>query len=45
MISEGCDTVDWNNNANSALITEINYILTYIHIKNNITVFTVFLIK
>ncbi len=33
MISVGsCDTEDWSNDAeNSALITEINYILTYIH--------------
>ncbi len=32
MISEGsCDTEDWSNDAeNSALITEINYILKYI---------------
>ncbi len=32
MISEGsCDTEDWSNDAEySALITEINYILTYI---------------
>ncbi len=31
MISEGsCDTEDWSNDAeNSALITEINYILKY----------------
>ncbi len=37
MISEGsCDTEDWSNNTeNSALITEINYILTYIHIENS----------
>ncbi len=54
MISEGsCDTEDWSNDAeNSALITEINYILKYIQIVNsyyklqiifhNITVFTVF---
>ncbi len=53
MISEGsCDTEDWSNDAeNSALITEINYILRYIQIKNsylnffiifhNITVFSV----
>ncbi len=28
-----CDTEDWSNDAeNSALITEINYILQYIHI-------------
>jgi len=57
MISEGsCDTEDWSNDAeNSALISGINYILTYIHIEksslkmviifHNITVFTVFLIK
>ncbi len=37
MISEGsCDTEDWTNDAeNSALITAINYILTYIHIENS----------
>ncbi len=36
-ISEGsCDTEDWSNDAeNSALITEINYILTYIQIQNS----------
>ncbi len=36
MIPEGsCDTEDWSNDAeNSHLITEINYILTYIHIEN-----------
>ncbi len=36
MISEGsCDTEDRSNDAeNSALITEINYILQYIHIEN-----------
>ncbi len=36
MISEeSCDTEDWSNDAeNSALITEINYILLYIHIEN-----------
>ncbi len=36
MISEGsCDTEDWSNDAeNSALITEINYILRFIHIEN-----------
>ncbi len=36
MISEGsCDTEDWSNDdENSALITEINYILQYIHIEN-----------
>ncbi len=53
MISEGsCDTEDWRNDAeNSDLITEINYILKYIHIKNsylifhNIAIFTVFLLK
>ncbi len=35
MISEGsCDTEDWSNDAeNSALITEINYILEYKYIK------------
>ncbi len=36
MISEGSsDTEDWSNDAeNSALITEINYILKYIKIEN-----------
>ncbi len=30
-----CDTEDCSNDAeNTALITEINYILTYIHIEN-----------
>ncbi len=35
MISEGsCDTEVWSNDAeNSALITEINYILKYIKIE------------
>ncbi len=29
-----CDTEDWSNDAeNTALITEINYMLTYIHRK------------
>ncbi len=53
MISEDHVTEDWSNDAeNSALITEINYILKYIHIENcyfklliifyNITVLTVF---
>ncbi len=53
MISEGsCDTEDWSNVAeNSALITEINYILLYSNRKqlfemviifHNITVFNVF---
>ncbi len=37
MISEeSCDTEDWSNNAeNSALITEINYILQYILTENS----------
>ncbi len=37
MISEGsCDTEDWSNEAeNSALITEINYILKYIKTENS----------
>ncbi len=37
MISEGsCDTEDWSNDAeNTTLITEINYILKYIHIENS----------
>ncbi len=31
-----CDTEDWSNDAeNSALITEINYILQYIIIENS----------
>ncbi len=31
-----CDTEDWSNDAeNTALITGINYILTYIHIENS----------
>ncbi len=36
MISEGsCDSEDWSNDAeNSALITEINYILKHIQIEN-----------
>ncbi len=38
MISEAsCDTEDWSNDAeNSALITEINYILKYFSHKTNI---------
>ncbi len=45
MISEGsCDTEDWNNNAeNSALITEINYILQYIH-KETVVLHLLFLL-
>ncbi len=37
MISEGsCDTEDCSNDAeNTALITEINYSLTHIHIENS----------
>ncbi len=37
MISEGsCDTEDWSNDAeNTALITEINYILTDIQIESS----------
>ncbi len=37
MISEGpCDTEDWSNDAeNSALITEISYILKYINVILN----------
>ncbi len=37
MISEGsCDTEDWSNDAEIQLrITEINYILKYIHIENS----------
>ncbi len=38
MISEGsCDTEDWSNDAeNSALITEINYMLRYIQLENKL---------
>ncbi len=38
MISEGsCDTEDWSNDAgNSALITGINYIFTYIKTETTI---------
>ncbi len=33
---ESCDTEDWSNDAeNTALITEINYILQYNHIEND----------
>ncbi len=41
MISEGsCDTEDWSNDAeNTALITEINYILTDIHIEKYFTIY------
>ncbi len=41
MISEGwCDTEDWSNDyENSALITEINYTLLYIHIENSYSKF------
>ena len=36
MISEGCDTEDWSNDAeNSPLITGINYSLKYIPIENS----------
>ncbi len=37
MISEeSCDTEDWSNDAeNTACITEINYILKYIHNENS----------
>jgi len=35
VISEGsCDTEDWSNAENSALITGINYILKYIQIES-----------
>ncbi len=48
-----CDTEDWSNNAeNTALITEINYILKHIHTEASyfklykyLNIFTVFLIK
>ncbi len=44
MISEGsCDAEDWSNDAeNSALITGINYILTYIHIENTFYIVVIF---
>ncbi len=44
MISEGsCDTEDWSNDAeNSALITEINCILKYIHIENIFKLYRIF---
>ncbi len=55
MISErSCDTEDWSNDAeNSDLITEIYYILLYIHIQklfkivivHNITVFVFFTVQ
>ncbi len=36
MISEDHVTQDWSNDAeNTALITEINYILTYIHTEHS----------
>ncbi len=36
MISEGsCDTEDWSNDENSALITGINYIFKYTQIENS----------
>ncbi len=46
MISEGsCDTEDCSNDAeNSALITEINYILTDIQIENRNIIFLLFLL-
>ncbi len=44
MISEGsCDTEDWSNDAeNSALITEINYILTHTRIENSYFLIPIF---
>jgi len=50
VICEGsCDTEDWSNAENTALITGINYTLLYIHIEsnswNNISQFIVFLVK
>ncbi len=37
MISEGCDTEDWKNDAeNTALIIGINYILKYIQIRKQL---------
>ncbi len=38
-----CDTEDWSNDAeNTALITEINYILTYIHIEKLFEIIIIF---
>ncbi len=35
IVNKSCDTEDWSNDAdNSALISEINYILQYIKIKH-----------
>ncbi len=45
MISEDHVTLKTGVNVDSALITGINYISKSIQIENNITVFTVFLIK
>ncbi len=47
MISEGsCDTEDKSNDAeNSALITEINYILKYIQTEKNIVIIFHFLLQ
>ncbi len=43
MISEGCGTEDWSNNAeNSALITEIYYILKCIQIEKNLFFFQLY---
>ncbi len=44
MISEGsCDTEDWSNDAEySALITEINYILTHNRIENSYFLIPIF---
>ncbi len=44
MVSEGsCDTEDWSNDAeNSALITEINYILQNIKIENICFIYCIF---
>ncbi len=41
MISEGSrDTEDWSNDENADLITEISYILLYVH-KQKLQYFTV----
>ncbi len=38
-----CDTEDWSNDAeNTDLITEINYILQYIHIETDFNFFIIF---
>jgi len=49
IMNVSCDTEDWSNDDNSALITRIKYVLKYIQKENiifhYITVFSVFCIK